>query len=78
MTKQYSNFDVLAYEREVSRTLEQELDRQSADYKHHNRQTEKRLAAAMAKLQECIMIKDETIRLRADEVSQAKTTFESC
>ena len=27
MSKQYANFDVLAYEREVSRTLEQELDR---------------------------------------------------
>ena len=43
LMKDYSNFDVLALERDVTRTLELELDKQSADYKRHNRTTEKRL-----------------------------------
>jgi hypothetical protein len=68
MTKQYSNFDVLAYEREVSRRLEQELDRQSSDYKRHNKITEKKLSDAIQKLQECILLKDETVRMRANEI----------
>ena len=46
LMKEYSNFDVLALERDVTRTLELELDKQSADYKRHNRATEKRLALA--------------------------------
>lgn len=43
LMKEYSNFDVLALERDVTRTLELELDKQSAEYKRHNRATEKRL-----------------------------------
>ena len=61
LTKQYSSFDVLALEREVSRTLELELDRQSAEYKRHKRQTEKRLIAANQKLEECSQAKEKII-----------------
>ena len=38
MIKEYSNFDVLALDREVTRTMEIELDRQSAEYKRHKRE----------------------------------------
>jgi len=58
LMKEYSNFDVLALERDVTRTLELELDKQSADYKRHNRATEKRLAQATEKLEQCILLKD--------------------
>ena len=58
LMKKYSNFDVLALERDVTRTLELELDKQSADYKRHNRATEKRLAQAAEKLEQCIILKD--------------------
>ena len=51
LMKEYSNFDVLALERDVTRTLELELDKQSAEYKRHNRATEKRLAQAAEKLE---------------------------
>ena len=58
LMKSYSNFDVLALERDVTRTLELELDKQSADYKRHNRATEKRLSQAAEKLEQCILLKD--------------------
>lgn len=61
LMKEYSNFDVLALERDVTRTLELELDKQSADYKRHNRATEKRLVQAQEKLEQCILLKDEII-----------------
>jgi len=47
MIKEYSNFDVLALDREVTRTMEIELDRQSADYKRHKRNLAKQLEQAM-------------------------------
>jgi hypothetical protein len=58
MIKEYSNFDVLALDREVTRTMEIELDRQSADYKRHKRNLAKQLQQAMAKLEQCIVSKD--------------------
>lgn len=58
LMKEYSNFDVLALERDTTRTLELELDKQSADYKRHNRTTEKRLMSAAEKLEKCIILKD--------------------
>ena len=61
MIKQYSNFDVLALDREVTRTMEIELDRQSADYKKHRHEVEKKLKVAKEKLEQCILAKDEII-----------------
>jgi len=58
MIKEYSNFDVLALDREVTRTMEIELDRQSADYNRHKRNLVKQLQQAMAKLEQCIVSKD--------------------
>ena len=78
LMKDYSNFDVLALERDVTRTLELELDKQSADYKRHNRSTEKRLAQACEKLEQCILLKDEIIRTRMNEIKSTKTTYEAC
>lgn len=76
--REYSNFDVLALERDVTRTLELELDKQSADYKRHNRATEKRLAMAQEKLEQCIMLKDEIIQTRMNEIKTTKSTYEAC
>ena len=78
LMKDYSNFDVLALERDVTRTLELELDKQSADYKRHNRATEKRLAQAVEKLEECVLLKDEIIQTRMKEVDIAKGTYQAC
>ena len=68
LMKSYSNFDVLALERDVTRTLELELDKQSADYKRHNRATEKRLSQAAEKLEQCILLKDQIIQTRMNEI----------
>ena len=78
LMKEYSNFDVLALERDVTRTLELELDKQSADYKRHNRTTEKRLASAAEKLEKCILLKDQIIQTRVNEIKQTKLTYEAC
>ena len=78
LMKEYSNFDVLALERDVTRTLELELDKQSADYKRHNRATEKRLSQAQEKLEQCIVLKDEIIQKRVHEIKQTKQTYEAC
>jgi len=78
LMKEYSNFDVLALERDVTRTLELELDKQSADYKRHNRTTEKRLASAAEKLEKCILLKDQIIQTRVNEIKQIKLTYEAC
>ena len=78
LMKDYSNFDVLALERDVTRTLELELDKQSADYKRHNRTTEKRLTQAQEKLEQCIVLKDEIIQTRVQEITQTKQTYEAC
>ena len=76
--KEYSNFDVLALERDVTRTLELELDKQSADYKRHNRTTEKRLSQAAEKLEQCIILKDQIIQTRLSEIQQTKATYAAC
>ena len=78
MIKQYSNFDVLALDREVTRTMEIELDRQSADYKKHRHDVEKKLKVAREKLEQCILAKDEIIQLRHEEMSDTINTFQSC
>lgn len=78
LMKEYSNFDVLALERDVTRTLELELDKQSADYKRHNRATEKRLTQAAEKLEQCIILKDNIIQTRMGEIRQTKDTYAAC
>ena len=78
LMKDYSNFDVLALERDVTRTLELELDKQSADYKRHNRATEKRLASAAEKLEKCILLKEQIIQTRMNEIRQTKGAYEAC
>ena len=78
LMKEYSNFDVLALERDVTRTLELELDKQSADYKRHNRTTEKRLAQAAEKIENCILLKDQIIQTRMQEIKMTKQTYDAC
>ena len=78
MIKDYSNFDVLALDREVTRTMEIELDRQSADYKRHKRQLARQLGQAMERLELCIVSKDQIIQLRHEETRNMLVTYKSC
>ena len=76
--KEYSQFDVLQLDREMTRKLELELDRHGAEFKGHRKGISTKLKEAVKLLEESILLKDEIISIRLEKQQDTIETYDLC
>ena len=76
--KEYSAFDVIQLDREMTRKLELELDRHGAEFKGHRKGISSKLEEAVKLLEESILLKDQIISIRLEKQKDTVETYELC